>query len=148
MNEWQVAPDHGGEIWLCIIRDIIYQSSYTIPGILNRDKIYAEAVMNIESWTIYDENYYYLSDKMLDKFCEPVKQSLSMRQIKEWLFNSGILVGEGKGRQYFTVKVPIVTEYGAVIQPRRLRLARTWLDLDGNLTWKETIEANGGNGVD
>lgn len=139
VNEWRIVS--GGSEWLDILRDIIHKSATAVPGIVDRHQVPAKAVKEIELWPLYDDDFYYLPCKLFDEACAAVCQSISTRDMKGLLLENGILVGEGKNRQYLTVKVPAITEYGAIVEPRRLRLHREWLDLAGDLTWKELIDA-------
>jgi hypothetical protein len=140
VNEWQIISD--GLSWLEVLYNMIRGASMKIPGILDRNQLMACDIVNAETWPLYDDRYYYLSSNMFDELCMPITELISLRQIKGLLTESGILIGEGKERQYMTIKVPIVTEYGAILQQRKIRLCREWLDPVGELTWKEMIEAN------
>lgn len=143
VNEWRIVS--GGSEWLDILRDSILKSVPTVPGIADRHQVPAKVANEIEFWPLYDDDFYYLPYKLFDEACTAVCQSISTRDMKGLLVENGILVGEGKNRQYLTVKVPAITEYGAIIEPRRLRLHRKWLDLDGDLTWKELIDVKSEN---
>lgn len=140
INGWHIISDSSA--WLDILHNSLQQSSASMPGILNRHHVPAGAIDKIDLWPLYDEEFYYLPSKMFDELMTTMSQSISTKDIKGLLVEKGILVGEGRSRQYFTVKVPIVTEYGAMLEPRKLRLRREWLDLDGGLTWREKIEIN------
>lgn len=140
VKEWQIVTD--GSAWLDILHSVIYQASTRMPGILNRNHVPAKAIGSIDSWPLYDDEFYYLPSKLFDEFCAEISQSISMKEVKGLLAEKSILVGEGRNRLYLTIKAPVTTEYGAILEPRKIRLRREWLDLDGGLTWREMIEVN------
>lgn len=140
VNEWQIISD--GLPWLEVLCNMIRGASTKVSGILDRNQVSACEIVNVDTKPLYDDHYYYLSSNIFDELCLPITESISLKQIKGLLNESGILIGEGRERQYLTVKVPVITEYGTILYPRKIRLCREWLDPVGELTWKEIIEAN------
>jgi len=73
--------------------------------------------------------------------CKKIK-CVGEAELKRAMRDAGILVGEGENRIYCEVKVPIKTSSGFKVTKRRLRIARSWLDLPGELSWGEQIKEN------
>lgn len=138
IDRWPI--DYDNSDWLDIAQGLFRKAAASIPGILDRNHISGSDVDAIYTWPLYDDTYYYLSSKEFDRICAPITQSISMAELKQLLVDKGILAGEGKERKYRTVKVPVTTAYGAILEPRKLRLHREWLDFDGEPTWQELIE--------
>ena len=91
---------------------------------------------------MFDEQYYYFTTQFFTDMCNKIP-NIGEMELKKAMCDAGILVGEGKNRNYYTVKVPIKLKSGkAKIEKRRLRITREWLDLPAHLTWKEQIEGN------
>ncbi len=125
-----------------LLRDIIMEKAKYIFGIVNRKAVSYSDEVTLERNPIYDENYYYLTPEFFDDICKKVP-CIGTLELKRAMYDAGILVGEGVNRIYFEVKVPIKTASGVKITKRRLRIARSWLDLPGELSWKEKIELEG-----
>lgn len=140
INQWQFVP--GGSAWIDILQKLISKAAAAIPGIIDRNHAEASVVSHIDDWPLYDDEYYYLSSQAFNELCSEITPSISINEIKRLLIDHGILEGEGRERLYMTAKVPVTTEYGAILEPRKLRLHREWLDLDCSLTWREMIENN------
>lgn len=135
---WQISSD--SEAWIVVMRRLFQEEAFDLPGILDRNRVEGRDVENVENYPLYDDTFYYLPPKLFDKICKPIQQSIGLRQMKGYLYDARILAGEGKNRAYMTVKVPVVTEYGGILQPRRIRIRREWLDDEGDLTWEERIK--------
>lgn len=141
---WQISSD--SEVWIDVMQRLIQEEAFNLPGILDRNRVEGRDVESVENYPLYDDSFYYLPPKLFDKICEPIQQSIGLRQMKGYLYDAGILAGEGKNRVYMTVKVPVMTEYGGILQLRRIRIRRDWLDDEGVLTWEERIKINSERG--
>jgi len=67
---------------------------------------------------------------------------ISLCKLKELLANAEVLKGEGKSRQYCTVKVKMTSVYGNMPNKRMIRLVRKKVDEGHIKSWKEVIQRN------
>ncbi len=136
---WEIVSDNS--IWLDSLRDIILENAKYQLGIVNRKAVsYGDEVV-LERLPMYDENFYYFTSDFFGEMCKKIPY-VGETEMKRAMYDAGILVGEGVNRIYFEVKVPITTKSGVKATKRRLRIARSWLDLPGGLSWKDLIEMN------
>lgn len=123
---------------------VFYESTEWIPDILNRERVRARDIKRLEELPVSDSEYYYLSISLFHSICESMLVTVSIDYIKRILAEEEFIIGEGKLRNYQTVKVSVITEYGAVIRIRKIRLNRLKIDRQGKLSWYEIIKLKKG----
>lgn len=69
--------------------------------------------------------------------CERCISSASVAYVKSKLAEAGVLVLEGKARNYFTVKIEVVTVYGSILRVRRMKILREKFDQYGEFSVEE-----------
>lgn len=141
LEQWDIEETNMA--WVDLIYREFYRYVPEIPGILDRNEVPGKAANCVGLYPMYDEKYYYLPELLFQKICTPFLSEIGLREIKNMLAELGILVGEGVQRSYHTIKIPVATEYGAILKPRCIRIIRAWLDSSAQLSWQEQIELNG-----
>lgn len=145
-DEWEIGASD--ENWIMQFQKLFYKAAEWMPGILEREHVMADEIEKLEYFPMYDSKYYYLPESLFYKICEPILGTVALDEIKDTLEENDIIKGEGKMRNYRTVKVYITTVYGGEISRRRIRLVRTSLDQEGLLSWCEMIKAEKGGEKD
>lgn len=140
LEEWEIEETNMA--WIELIYREFYRYVPEIPGILDRNEVPGKATNFVGIYPMYDEKYCYLPELLFQKICTPFLSVIGLREIKNMLAELGILVGEGVQRSYHTIKIPVATEYGAILKPRCIRIMRAWLDSAAQLNWQELIELN------
>lgn len=136
--EMSWTPENDYSIWIELLREMIIKHEIDIYMTIDRNKASLAAMQMVNDSMIYDEKYYYITTNFFDEVCNDVPY-VGKLELKRALSDSGILIGEGAERSYYTVKVPVITAMGVQVVGRRLRLSRKWLDKPGELTWYEQI---------
>lgn len=136
-DEWEIIDDYSA--WFEMLRDLMFKEAKHIYRIIDRNSVSISDEVILDGKPLYDSNFYYLTTEFFDEMCEKLPY-VGAVELKKAMSDAGILIGEGANRSYLTVKVPIKTNIGVKITKRRLRVTRSWLDLPGELTWKEWIE--------
>lgn len=129
--------------WTDAFRHILLRSASSQPGILNRNHVLEDEIDKVETWPLYDQNFYYLSDSLFSDICKALQDCISLLSLKQALVEEETIVGEGCQRNYWCVKVPVITENGPILRPRKIRIRRSKIDLYGELSWQERIQGGG-----
>lgn len=136
-ENWEISDNYLA--WFDVLRDVIFKKSKYIIRIIDRKNAPYSNNELLKNYPLYDSKFYYLTPEFFEEVCGKLPYIGGM-ELKRALSDAGILIGEGASRSYFTVKVPVETTYGIITTSRRLRIVRSWLDLPGQLTWKDQIE--------
>lgn len=112
----------------------LLDASGWIPYIINRNMVPLEKWENVSEDIWYDRSFYYLSEAQFEYFCSMVCKDASIRRLKSYLSEAGVLVLEGRSRTYGTVKVKAFNPYGAFKTERRVKLRRKFIDAIRDLT--------------
>lgn len=95
----------------------------------------------IDEIVMYDNNAYYLPATKFNEVVKMMETDSSRTDVKGELARAGLLYTEGEGRNYYTVKVDLLTTDAVVIQKRRVKLDRKKLDIDGEMTLYDILSA-------
>lgn len=139
-KEWNL--ENPEQEWADTFRELMFEKAEEIPDILERDKITGEQMKLIDQSPVFDEEFYYISEELFAEVCVPISQTISLCKLKELLANAEVLKGEGKSRQYWTVKVKMTSVYGNMPNKRMIRLVRKKVDEGHIKSWKEVIQRN------
>lgn len=91
-----------------------------------------------EELVMYDENYYYFSEKLLKKICLPIAQTVAFTQIKKELREAGVLVCNDCKNQNFTVKIACYDKQNArIVRKRFLKIEKEAVVSEEGLTLEE-----------
>lgn len=134
-EEWEDTENP--EIYVIALNRAIGECVDQLPPVLPRERIEAQEVEWIDEAIFFDNEAYYLPEPFFRFICERCISSASATYIKSKLVEAGVLVFEGKARNYFTVKIEVVTVYGGIIKVRRMKLLRKKLDQYGEFTLQE-----------
>lgn len=134
-EEWEGTENP--EIYAIALNRAIVECAGVLPPVLNREYIKAEDIGVINEANFYDEFAYYLPEQFFRFVCERCISSASVALIKSKLAEAGVLVLEGKARNYFTVKIDVVTVYGSISRVRRMKILREKIDQFGEFTLQE-----------
>ena len=134
-EEWEGTENP--EIYAIALNRAIVECAGFLPPVLNREYIKAEDIGVINEAIFYDEFAYYLPEQFFRFICERCISSASVALIKSKLAEAGVLVLEGKARNYFTVKIDVVTVYGSISRVRRMKILREKIDQFGEFTLQE-----------
>lgn len=142
-KEWNLEKPE--QEWADTFRELMFEKAEEIPDILERDKITGtqmKLIDQIDQYTVFDEEFYYISEKLFAEICVPISQTISLDKLKELLASAEVLKGQGKSRQYWTVKVTMTSVYGNILTKRMIRLVRKKVDEGRVKSWKEVIQKN------
>lgn len=134
-EEWEGTENP--EIYAIALNRAIVECAGVLPPVLNREYIKAEDIGVINEAIFYDEFAYYLPEQFFRFICERNIPSANVAYIKSKLAEAGVLVLEGKARNYFTVKIDVVTVYGSISRVRRMKILREKIDQFGEFTLQE-----------
>lgn len=134
-EEWEGTENP--EIYAIALNRAIVECAGFLPPVLNREYIKAEDIGVINEAIFYDEFAYYLPEQFFRFICERCISSASVALIKSKLAEAGVLVLEGKARNYFTVKIDVVTVYGSILRVRRMKILREKFDQFGEFSLQE-----------
>ena len=134
-EEWESTENP--EIYAIALNRAIMECADFLPPVLNREYIKAEDIGGINEAIFYDEFAYYLPEQFFLFFCERCISSASVAYVKSKLAEAGVLVLEGKARNYFTVKIEVVTVYGSILRVRRMKILREKFDQYGEFSVEE-----------
>lgn len=114
-----------------LVVDAIYDYARHCSGMKERKSvIFNES--DLQNLSLYDDEYYYFSEKVFSEICSSLTQMVSYRQIKNALFETGHLCQDKGERRYGTCKVTIKTETGCR-RARFCKLRRDRVDRTGHL---------------
>lgn len=142
-KEWNL--ENPEQEWADTFRELMFEKSEEISDILERDKITGtqmKLIDQIDQYPVFDEEFYYISEELFAEICVPISQTISLDKLKELLASAEMLKGEGKSRQYWTVKVKMISVYGEIPNKRMIRLVRKKVDEGHVKSWKEVIQKN------
>ena len=134
-EEWEGTENP--EIYAIALNRAIVECAGVLPPVLNREYIKAEDIGVINEAIFYDEFAYYLPEQFFRFICERCISSASVAYVKSKLAEAGVLVLEGKARNYFTVKIEVVTVYGSILRVRRMKILREKFDQYGEFSVEE-----------
>ncbi|MDE6214804.1 MAG: hypothetical protein K2M70_15235 [Lachnospiraceae bacterium] len=136
--------------WIDKLRELICAQERMYFSSADRNKTFAGCHTITNDILFYDKKYYYITEDVFEMACSSLSCYIGRCELKHALVEAGILVGEGVGRKYFSVKLLISTPEGLKVIGRRMRIIREWLDRPGELAWHEKIEMqkNGGENCD
>lgn len=81
---------------------------------------------------LYDQDYYYIPDKLFRQITVPLQQVVSYSALKQALFQEGVLICNSTADN-FTIKKLFYSAYGAALRLRFLKLSRSQIDGNGQL---------------
>lgn len=145
-NAWIIKEDYSE--WIERLRDQILEEGKKFVASADRIKAFTEHHGSLSNVLFFDDKYYYITEKLFSFACRELSLYIGMNEMKNALVEADILIGEGKNRKYFSVKLPISTPEGVRIIGRRMRIVREWIDRPGGLTWHEQIEMQERRGED
>ncbi len=134
-EEWEDTEKP--EMYAIALNRAISENTDLLPPVLPRERVEAQDMEWIDEAIFFDHEAYYLPEPFFRFICERCISSASTTYIKSKLAEAGVLVFEGKARNYFTVKIEVVTVYGGIIKVRRMKLLRKKLDQYGEFTLQE-----------
>ena len=105
-----------------------------------------------EEAILFDEEYYYISEKILRKACEFFQDSVSILSVKRALLDSGFLCCNDAKEGNYTVKKLLTNVYGYSFRPRFLKIRKEFFMSGSSLGLEErgrkcTLEISMGNHV-
>lgn len=126
-----------------IYKDIFCKALYDMSGeffdvIDRRNKVPSACIENIKNSLLYDKKYYYISNDFFIKICKSVNES-EINYFKEQLANADIIVCEGRNRNYYTIKINVVTESN-IEKYKMIKIIREKIDNEYGLSLKEEIK--------
>lgn len=87
---------------------------------------------------LYDDEWYYIPQKLFKVMCEPIRQFVSAPEIKRGLLTQGYLYcNNGSAGTNFTVKRDIYNTYGQYLRVRVLKIDKGLIMEDGSLGLEE-----------
>lgn len=134
-EEWEEIVNP--EIYAIALNRAIGECVDQFPPVLMREQIDGQEIEWIDDAIFYDEEAYYLPEQFFRFICEQCISSASVAYIKSKLAEAGVLVLEGKARNYFTIKIEVVTVYGSILRVRRVKILREKFDCYGEFTLQE-----------
>ena len=96
----------------------------------------AKAVQEEEA-VLFDEEFYYIPEKILRKACESFRDSVSILSVKRALFDSGFLCCNDAKEGNYTVKKLLTNAYGCSFRPRFLKIKKEFFISGGSLGLEE-----------
>lgn len=126
--------------WIEHLRELIVEEGKKFAASADRMKEFTGNCATTLNILFFDKNYYYITESMFGMACIKLGCYVSKCEMKQALTEAGILIGEGRSRQYYSVKIPISTSNGIRVFERRMRIIREWIDRPGELAWYEQIE--------
>lgn len=135
--EWEISE--GFDQWTELFRDRIYAFAMKWEGIIPRERVPGKYFKNIHNWPLSDQKFYYITQEDFEEISAPLAEMIGIHRLKSILADTGIIKCEGGARKYYTIKVPVITEYGAYSPQRRIPLRRSMLDFPGDLSIEELL---------
>lgn len=86
---------------------------------------------------MFDEEFYYIPEKILRKACESFRDSVSILSVKRALFDSGFLCCNDAKEGNYTVKKLLTNAYGCSFRPRFLKIKKEFFISGGSLGLEE-----------
>lgn len=89
---------------------------------------------------LYDDNYYFISEKLFHQMCKPLLKIVSLGEIKYRMAEAGVLINNNKGSSTstnFTVKRVFYTVFGEAKRKRFVKLLKGTFQEDNMLTLEE-----------
>lgn len=145
-EEWEDTEKP--EMYAIALNRAISENTDLLPPVLPRERVEAQDMEWIDKAIFYDDEAYYLPEQFFGFICEQCISSASVAYIKSKLAEAGVLVLEGKARNYFTIKIEVVTVYGSILRVRRMKILRDKFDQYGEFTLQELYEMNGEEGYE
>lgn len=115
-----------------VLQNYVEQSLDTLIG--NIDQVEGEVFQAVQEdkAILYDQDYYYIPDKLFRQITVPLQQVVSYSALKQALFQEGVLICNSTADN-FTVKKLFYSVYGATLRLRFLKLSRSQIDGNGQL---------------
>lgn len=126
-------------IWEEQFRHLLYHAAKDIPEIYNRAKIPDSEFEMANELVLFDEKFYYFSDVILRKVCQPWLSTISIVEVKNNLCDAGVILAEKNSRQSFSPKITVTAQDGRAKSIRKIKIFREKIDMVGNLTWREMV---------
>ncbi len=140
-DEWE--PANGADAYVEKFRVNLFTMVDRIPGVVDRRHVEGEALSKIDTVIFFDDLAYYLPYELFCEVCKAVQVDVSIQFLKHQLISAGLLACEGKGRNYATPKVVVVTTFG-VRRFRRVKIWRSLIDKVGEISFAEYLQMGGG----
>lgn len=122
-----------------LFRKVLFDLAESIPLILDRKRIPAEYWGRINEAILFDAEAYYLTESMFQEAYASLHGQFSISDLKSWLRDAEMLVCEGRTRKYGTLRVWITNSFGESDRVRRVKLLRTEVDRNSDLSLIETM---------
>lgn len=127
-----------------LFRQVFAQLSPEVCKFVEEASAAGVADQDLSSVVLYNPEHYYIPEKLFTELCKPLKEVVTVNQIKAVLAEEGILCTQGQGRIYRTIKKTV----GCSNAPIRF----VWLNrevLEGDITELSVAETyrarRGGN---
>lgn len=118
---------------------ITYMDNHEEVGIGDVDEVNGALTKALEAnrGILYDEDWYYIPEKLFYSICDPILQFVSMPEIKKNLVEEGFLYCNNNLGNNFTTKKLFTNVYGQNLRIRFLKIDKELIIGDGSLGLEE-----------
>lgn len=139
-----------------------YDSSYDIPGsvrdcLIGYIKEHGYGVMqdisqttdktDLDKMILYDEDFYYIKNKLFTDICSPLLETISTVQLKKYMQEAGILKCDNTAKGTYSPKVslPSLTDGSSTVRHRFIKMFKDPLKTDEGLSLEDHFCVYGNN---